>query len=62
VEELFKLTVDFGGSITGEHGVGITKKPFLKLQLGEVGMELVKGVKKLFDPKNLFNPGKLVDI
>ncbi len=62
VEELFKLTVDFGGSITGEHGVGITKKPFLKLQLGDVGIELVKGVKKLFDPKNLFNPGKLVDL
>ena len=62
VEELFKLTIDFGGSITGEHGVGITKKPFLKLQLGEVGLELVKGVKKLFDPKNLFNPGKVVDI
>ncbi len=62
VEELFKLTVNFGGSITGEHGVGITKKPFLKLQLGEVGIELVKGVKKLFDPKNLFNPGKLVDV
>ena len=62
VEELFKLTIDFGGSITGEHGVGITKKPFLKLQLGEVGIELVKGVKKLFDPLNLFNPGKLVDL
>jgi len=62
VEELFKLTVQFGGSITGEHGVGITKKPFLKLQLGDVGMELVKGVKKLFDPLNLFNPGKLVDL
>ena len=62
VEELFKLTIDFGGSITGEHGVGITKKPFLKLQLGEVGIELVRGVKKLFDPLNLFNPGKLVDL
>jgi glycolate oxidase/D-lactate dehydrogenase len=62
VEELFKLTIDFGGSITGEHGVGITKKPFLKLQLGDVGIELVKGVKKLFDPKNLFNPGKVIDI
>ena len=62
VEELFKLTVDFGGSITGEHGVGITKKPFLKLQLGDVGIELVRGVKKLFDPLNLFNPGKLVDL
>ncbi len=62
VEELFKLTIDFGGSITGEHGVGITKKPFLKLQLGDVGIELVRGVKKLFDPLNLFNPGKLVDL
>jgi len=62
VEELFELTVKFGGSITGEHGVGVTKKPFLKLQLGEGGMELVRGVKKLFDPLNLFNPGKLVDL
>jgi len=62
VEELFKLTIDFGGSITGEHGVGITKKPFLKLQLGEIGIELIKGVKQLFDPKNLFNPGKIVDV
>ncbi len=62
VEELFKLTIDFGGSITGEHGVGITKKPFLKLQLGDVGIELVRGVKKLFDPLNLFNPGKLIDL
>ena len=62
VEELFKLTISYGGSITGEHGVGITKKPFLELQLGKVGLELVKGVKKLFDPLNLFNPGKVVDI
>jgi len=62
VEELFELTVRFGGSITGEHGVGVTKKPFLKRQLGKTGLELVKGVKKLFDPKNLFNPGKVVDL
>ncbi|MEN3034216.1 MAG: FAD-linked oxidase C-terminal domain-containing protein [Aquificaceae bacterium] len=59
VDELFELTLSLGGSITGEHGVGLTKRKFLPWQAREVGYNLMLEIKKLFDPKNLFNPGKV---
>ena len=62
VDEVFELALSYHGSITGEHGVGLTKKKFLKWQFGEVGYGLLKGIKLLFDPKNLFNPGKVVEV
>ncbi len=62
VDEVFELTLSYQGSITGEHGVGLTKRKFLKWQFGDVGYELLKGIKLLFDPKNLFNPGKVVEL
>jgi glycolate oxidase/D-lactate dehydrogenase len=62
VDEVFELALSFRGSITGEHGVGLTKRRFLKWQFGETGYELLRGIKLLFDPKNLFNPGKVVEI
>ncbi|MCX8076895.1 MAG: FAD-binding protein [Aquificaceae bacterium] len=62
VDEVFEVALKYNGSITGEHGVGLTKKKFLKSQFGEVGYELLKGIKLLFDPKNLFNPGKVVEV
>ncbi|GBC89047.1 putative FAD-linked oxidoreductase [bacterium HR13] len=60
VDEIFQLALSYSGSITGEHGVGLTKRKFLKWQVGEVGIEVLKGIKAVFDPKNLFNPGKLL--
>ncbi|WP_164930764.1 FAD-binding oxidoreductase [Aquifex aeolicus] len=62
VDEVFELALNYNGSITGEHGVGLTKRKFLKWQFGETGYELLKGIKKLFDPKNLFNPGKVLEL
>jgi len=62
VDEVFRLALDYHGSITGEHGVGLTKKRFLSWQFGETGQELLRGIKLLFDPKNLFNPGKVVEV
>ncbi len=62
VDEVFELTLSYQGSITGEHGVGLTKRKFLKWQFGDAGYELLKGIKLLFDPKNLFNPGKVVEL
>lgn len=59
VDEIFHLALSYKGSITGEHGVGLTKRKFLKWQLGDVGVEVMRGIKSVFDPKNLFNPGKL---
>ncbi len=59
VDEIFHLALSYKGSITGEHGVGLTKRKFLKWQLGDVGVEVMRDIKSVFDPKNLFNPGKL---
>ena len=50
-----------GGTITGEHGVGLAKKPFLPGQIGEIGIEIMRQVKYSFDPKGILNPGKVFD-
>jgi len=59
VAELFERTVALGGSISGEHGIGITKAPFLGLEMGIRERRLLADIKKLFDPKNILNPGKM---
>ncbi len=59
VEEVFDLAIGYGGSITGEHGVGITKAPFMKKQFRPEEIEIMRGIKNVFDPKNLINPGKM---
>jgi glycolate oxidase, subunit GlcD len=62
VDEIFEITLRYNGSITGEHGVGLTKRKFLEYQFGSVGMEILRGIKRVFDPKNLFNPGKVITL
>ena len=59
VEEVFELALSYGGSITGEHGVGITKAPFMKKQFRPSELEIMRGIKRVFDPKDLINPGKM---
>jgi glycolate oxidase len=59
VDELFKSVLDLGGTITGEHGVGLTKRKYLPLEVGAVQLELMRQIKKVFDPDNLLNPGKI---
>ena len=58
---VFKYAISLGGTITGEHGVGLAKKPFLPNQLGDVGIEIMRQVKKSFDPNGILNPGKIFD-
>lgn len=58
-DEIFLTALRLGGTITGEHGVGISKAKYLPLKVGEVGMELMRGIKQTFDPNNLLNPGKM---
>ncbi|WP_239064853.1 MULTISPECIES: FAD-linked oxidase C-terminal domain-containing protein [unclassified Streptomyces] len=58
-DEIMALGLELGGTITGEHGVGVLKKEWLSRELGPVGMELQRGIKKTFDPLDLLNPGKL---
>jgi D-lactate dehydrogenase (quinone) len=58
--ELFDLALHLGGSVSGEHGVGSVKRAYLGLQLSPKTLELLRGVKEVFDPKGLMNPGKVV--
>jgi len=62
VAELFQLAIDLDGTISGEHGIGLEKKPFLEKQLGGAGIRLLQNIKKTFDPENLLNPGKMFDM
>jgi glycolate oxidase subunit GlcD len=58
---LFQVIAKMGGSISAEHGVGLTKKPFLGFTRTPVEIELMKGVKRVFDPDGIMNPGKIFD-
>jgi glycolate oxidase len=59
VEELFRYTIELGGTISGEHGVGITKAPYLDMELGGMEIALMKRIKAAFDPNGILNPGKI---
>lgn len=59
VEEIFMATCEMGGTLTGEHGVGLAKAPYLKLEHDTVAMDLMRSVKKMLDPNNILNPGKM---
>ncbi|MCK5350176.1 MAG: FAD-binding protein [Desulfobacula sp.] len=59
VDELFDATLSLGGTITGEHGVGMTKMKYLPREIGATQIELMKGIKRVFDPQNILNPGKI---
>lgn len=59
--EIFTAALELGGTITGEHGVGLAKKGFLRQQLGSVTHDLLREVKEALDPAYLLNPGKIFD-
>jgi D-lactate dehydrogenase (cytochrome) len=58
-EELLRLVLDLGGTISGEHGIGLAKRPFLPLELTERSIDLQRRIKRLFDPNQILNPGKI---
>ena len=57
--EIFAAALDLGGTVTGEHGIGLAKKRFLADQLGESQVALLRRIKTAFDPAGILNPGKL---
>ena len=61
LEEIVDETLRLGGTITGEHGVGLAKKAFLKRQMGDGSYELMRNIKRALDPQALLNPGKVFD-
>jgi glycolate oxidase len=58
-KRLFEHVMTLGGTLSGEHGVGLTKAAFLSLELDDTSIELMRGLKSLFDPSNILNPGKI---
>ena len=59
IREIFELTVSLGGTLSGEHGIGLVQKDFVPIKYSEVHFALWKGIKKVFDPKGILNPGKI---
>ncbi|GAB6183416.1 FAD-binding oxidoreductase [Thermodesulfovibrio hydrogeniphilus] len=59
VKRIFELTVSLGGAISGEHGIGVTKKPYIEMQISNQTLELMRTIKRVFDPKAIMNPGKI---
>jgi len=59
IGEIFELTVKLGGTLSGEHGIGITKRPYMPLAMSEANLNLMRGIKKVFDPNGILNPGKI---
>ena len=59
VEEIFQAAIELGGTLSGEHGIGILKAPFMEMELGAVGVDMMKRIKRAWDPNDILNPGKI---
>ena len=59
IEEIFKITVELGGTLSGEHGIGLSKAPYMHLAFSGEEMQLFHSIKQAFDPNNILNPGKM---
>lgn len=57
--DLFKLAIELGGTLTGEHGIGLSKAPYMTLEHDRVAMDVMRSIKKMLDPNNILNPGKM---
>jgi len=62
LRELFELVHQLGGTISGEHGVGLIQKPYMDIVFKETNLRLMREIKKAFDPNNILNPGKIFDL
>ena len=57
--DIFAAAVELGGALSGEHGVGVLKRPYLEMNLGPIAIDVMRGIKKALDPKGILNPGKI---
>jgi glycolate oxidase len=62
VDEIFATALKFGGTLSGEHGIGIAKMKYLSSEIGETGLNLMRTIKNAIDPTHMLNPGKLVPV
>lgn len=61
LKALFELVKNLGGTISGEHGIGLIQKEYMPIMFNETSMQLMRGIKKVFDPNNILNKGKIFD-
>lgn len=59
LSRLFDLTLSLGGTLSGEHGIGLVKQPYIDREIDPVTLELMRCIKRQFDPRNILNPGKV---
>ncbi|WP_134701142.1 FAD-binding oxidoreductase [Ammoniphilus sp. YIM 78166] len=59
VAEIFETAIELGGTLSGEHGIGNMKAPFMEMELGAAGLDMMRRIKESWDPKNIMNPGKI---
>lgn len=60
IREIFELCVKLGGTISGEHGIGLVQKPYMDIAFNEVSLHLMRSIKNIFDPNGMLNPGKII--
>src|SRR5690606_24999261 len=60
IRELFEYVKSLGGTLSGEHGIGLVQKPYMDIVFGKEAMQLMRAIKNVFDPKGILNPGKIV--
>jgi len=61
IRELFTLVVSLGGALSGEHGIGYVQKPYMDIAFNATQLGLMRAIKKVFDPKGIMNPGKVIE-
>jgi glycolate oxidase len=59
IAEIFELTVSLGGTLSGEHGIGLVQKEYMHLKFSKVHLNLMRHIKQVFDPQGILNPGKI---
>lgn len=59
VADIFSTAIELGGTLSGEHGIGTMKAPFMEMELGSDGLDMMKRIKTAWDPHNILNPGKI---
>lgn len=59
LKDIFEAAIDMGGTISGEHGVGLTKKPYIGMELSVTSLDIMRSIKHIFDPRGILNPGKM---
>ncbi|MCK5572582.1 MAG: FAD-binding oxidoreductase, partial [Bacteroidetes bacterium] len=60
VREILELTVSLGGTISGEHGIGYSQRSYLGIALSPAEIQIMRKIKRMFDPNNILNPGKIL--